>query len=919
MNHNKHIYILFAAFSLIVAACSTSHNTWYSRHYQMLTSEFNVLFNGNEAFKGGIEAIRSQYKNDYSRILPIYEFSDEKAAAPGSADMETALKKAHKLIQLHSITVKPETKKNETEKDKRFKAQEEFNPLVDDAYLLIGKANVVKHEDEEAIEVFDFISRKFPNDKTAYEGKIWKAIAYTQMGQPTNAMTALESYDLDGLAPVELYGQYMAAYANVLIAEEKYPQAIHYMEEAVKNADSKHNRLRYKYILAQLYRHNKQNDKAAPLFLELSKGISDYDMAFAAKLDLATVATTPEEIALAEKKLARMTKDEKNVDQLDEIYYAIGKMDENRGDTNKALIDYQRSIDASTVNMNQKGLSFLAKTDIYMAQPNDANDKFNMRYLNAGESADSAATYLEDRNLRKKEAQSLSKQLNALTQELRTIKEQDSLLRVANMSSKEREKLIESILEKIEKEQQARREAAEAAEEEGMSQSEYYNLTRNSTGQSGAQWYFYNTTMVNAGKSTFMSKWGRRANEDNWRRADKSSSTFRDAESEDEFTRENDKSKAKDGTQNEPSTDEPQAPTNSVVTRESLLANLPLTTQQQAETNNRIDNALFGSGVIFYDELKDYPSAIKQLEALLARNPQKNCDNCYDALVMLYFAQMKNGDSAGARSTASTIKALYAETELAKYLSQNNYFDQKSAELAEKESRYKHAYEAYLHGDYSEAITSATRGLNIASDTAYSAKYLLVRSLSYAKQEQSAAFRADLTEITSKYPGGEEDEMARKLLALLDEGRKPIKATDYKSPLAEAGKGEEAAIVEIANFTFQPDTTHSIVCVIDKGMQNEAQFTIADYNFTNYLLEDLDIKTTTLADKRQIVVVSGFDNMMAAMNYFYAIRDKDFWKKLTEATLPEIYAVSDNNLKLVLLTSISNEYVEFFNKQYLNR
>lgn len=923
----KTYYNIFALFVVItIVACSTEHNTWYSRHYQMLTSQFNVLFNGNEAFKSGIDNIRSKYKNDYSQLLPIYEFSDQQAANAGTADMETALKKAHKLIQLHSITVKPEQKQDETEKDKRFRAQEEFNNLVDDAYLLIGKSNVVKHEEEEAIEVLDYIARKFPNNKTAYEGKIWKAIAYTQLGQPTNAKTALESYEIDGLAPTELYGQYMAAYANVLLAEKKYTEAIPYMEEAVKNADCKHNRLRYKYILAQLYRMQGKRELAAPIFLQLSKTISDYEMSFAAKLDLASVATTPEEIAIAEKKLEKMAADEKNTDQLDEIYYAIGRMDENKGNRQKALIDYQKSIDASVSNDNQRGLSFLAKADIYTTEQDDATDKYNNRYINASESLDSASIYLSDANLRKKETEEMSKRLLPLANELRIIKEQDSLLTLARMPEQERDKIITAIVEKAEQEAKARLEAQEAAEEEMMSQSDFYNLQRNTTGeinnrqQLTSSWYFYNTNLVNAGKSTFRNKWGRRQNEDNWRRANKSSQTF-NAENENNINSESalepDKKRQFDTEDNDE--DISEKPTERV-TRESLLANLPLTAEQQKAANAEIDDALFNSGVILYDELKDYHTAIKQLKLLLSRNIGYSCDRCYNALVILYFAQAKTSQKTDAQSTAAIIKRQFANTQFAQYLSQNDYFDKKSLTLAESEARYGHTYDAYLNGQYEEAASSATHGLNVASDSVYAPKYLLVRSLSHAKMAHTTQFRADLTEITTKYAGGEEDELARKLLAMLDEGKEPIRATEYKSPLAEAGMvTDDNNKLLIANFEYKPDTTHSVICVIDEGMANEAQFVIADYNFTNYIIEDLDIKAMTLADKRQVIIISGLENETAAKTYYYSLRDKEFWKNITSASIPEIYIASDNNTKLALLSTLSKEFVEFFEKYYLKK
>ena len=899
--------IIAVAALLIVSACSTKYNTWYSRHYQMLTSEFNVLFNGNEAYKNGINTIRQQYKNDYGHILPVYEFSDAQTANAASADMETALKKAHKLIQLHSISTKPKSKQGETEKEKRFRAQEEFNPLVDDAYLLIGKANIVMHEELEAIDVLDFIGRKFPTDRTAYEGKIWKAIAYTQLKQYISALTALESYDLDGLAPADLYGQYMAAYANVLIEQKQYDKAIHYISEAAKNADCKHNRRRYKYILAQLYRQVGENDKAAPIFLELSKSMGDYDMTFAAKLDLATVATTPEELAAAEKKLQKMARDDKNIEQLDQIYYAIGKMDENKGNEAQALTDYKKSIELSVANDNQKGLSFLAQANIYIKQPT---------YIEAGQAFDSAAVFLNKNNERQKEAANNAKRYNPLVKELIVIRDQDSLMRIAQLPPAERDKFIQDILDEAERQERAKREAAEAAEEEGMSQSDFYNVTRNSTGTSGTLWYFYNTTMVNAGKSTFISKWGRRPNEDNWRRSNKNSNIF-NADEEEQPENGLGNAEAEGGRASED-----VAATNQTAqrpTRELLMSNLPLTQQQQNDANARIDKSLFASGVILYDDIKDYQSAIAQLQRLLSRNPKYDCADCYNALVLLYLAQSKLDAKADAAQTAQNIKQYYPDSQFAQYLNQPNYLEAQSIAKAELEARYEHTYSSYLSANYAEAISTASTMLSQNADTVYTPKYLLVRSLSYAKMANTADFRTDLTTIVTNYPNGEEAKLASKLLAMLNEGKTPVRAEQYNSPLNENGQYADATNVQEKTFAYNADTTHTVVCIIDNGLQTEAQFTVADYNFSNYLLEDLDIQTLTLADERQVLIVSGFSNKTEAMNYFYAVRDKSWWHDLTSATLPEIYVVSDNNLRLVLLSSIGEEYEKFFSKFYLNK
>ncbi len=897
----RQLLILIPLVATLMMACSTQKNTWLSRGYQKTISAYNVYHNGNEAFKAGIVKIREASPNDFSNVLPVYEFADASTAKAGSSDMETALRKGHKLIQLHSITVKPKRKQEMSEKDKRFYAKDEFNPYVDKAFLLIGKANVVHHDEEDAIAVFDYLSRKFDGGDASYEGRIWKSIAYAQTAQYVNAQTALESYDLDGLAPENLYGQYMAAYANIFICQKKYAEAIPYMEKAVNEADSRPVRRRYNYILAQLYRAVGRNADAAPLFLKISKGANNDDMTFAAKLDLATVATTDEEIATAEKKLRKMAVDAKNEDRLDQIYYSLGKLEEQRDNQTQAIGYYNKSVETSTINTNQKGFSFLALGDIYLARP---------QYLEAGISLDSAAFYLDDTNQRKAETTELATTLRPLTRQLKNIAYLDSLLRVASMSERDRNRLLDSIVDAARRAEREREEARLAAEEEAMSQSEYSSIS-NSVSQGSAQkWYFYNSNLISAGKSTFLGKWGQRANADDWRRSNKSQMNTEEAEEGEEMIGE-------DGEVYQKVNDDfaSQADDNQRVTRESLLAGLPLTDADKDSVNNIVCNALFASGAILYNDIADYPSAIEQLQTLLRRYP--NCPQRYNALVMLYFAQIKTDDNAAAARTRQIIESEYPDTDFARYLQSDSYFDDKAAELAKREEQYRNAYTTYLQGDYSSAATQSTLAQSDSANADYAPKYLLVRSISYAKQAQTTAFRTDLQTIVNQYPGGEEAELAQKFLDLLGEGKEPVKAQRYDSPLESAGHTLEGSLTAASNYEYMPDTTHTIICLIDVGMQNKAQFVIADYNFSNFLLEDFDIYHSNLPDARPTITIHGFADQKAAMNYFYALREQPFWSDISSSSIPEIYVVSDNNLKLVVLTAISAEYVEFFKDNYL--
>ncbi len=889
----KRIYISIIVISVFLVACSTQKNTKASRFYHKTTSAYNVYFNGHEAFLKGIENIRNNVRNDFSTVLPVYEFYNEQSARAGISEMETALTKGTKLVQLHSITTKPARKAVMTEKDKRFYAQEEFNPYIDKGYLLIGMANVVHHSEEDAIAIFDYISRKYEGKESVYEAKIWKSIAYCQIGQCLNAHTALESYDLDGLAPPDMYGKYMAAYANVYICEKNYGEAIKYMEEALNEAKTKYERRRFKYILAQLYRETGQREKAAPLFLELSKGTANDDMTFAAKLDLALVASTDDEIAEAQKKLNKMAKDIKYEDRLDQIYYAIGKLHQNNDDEPAAISNYKKSVDASVMNTNQKGLSFLALSDIYIAKP---------EYLIAGICIDSASYYLDAANERKKEADELSALLRPLTDDLKNIEVQDSLLRIANMPEKEREKLIRDMVREWEREQQAKEEARLAMEEASMSQSEFYNVASGSRQSATQQWYFYNANLISAGKSTFLGKWGQRANEDDWRRKNKEHRAVDDTTNTDGYEQVMDLADVEGGR---------------IVTRESLLAGLPLTDAEKDSTNRSICRSLFNSGAILYNDIHDYPTAIKQLNEMLRRYP--DCPERYDALVLLYFANKRLGNTAEMADIANKIEQEYPDTDFASFLKNGNYFDDQNSEKNVREKAYQETYAAYLNNDFNYCISSSSTALRDTMNGLYASKYLLIRSLSYAKTANTPYFRADLEQIVHDYPNTPEDTLAQKFLALLDDGKTPIRSTTYDSPFEHVGRNQDGTVEMQATFTFIPDTTHSVVCIINPEVKARAQFVIADYNFSNFLTDDFDIYVSNLSDGRTIMTITPFENYTAAMTYFYAIRDQEFWHDFCETAIPEIYAIGDNNLKLAVLSALNAEFIGFWETNYLKK
>lgn len=890
---------LLAALTLV--ACSTKRNTWLSRGFQRLTSHYNVYYNGVEAFEAGLDNIRSRWRDDYSQVLPVYEFADRGAAAIAQGDMETALRKAHKLVQLHSITVKPARKDGPmTDEERRFRAKSEFNPYVPLAYLLMGKANVVIHEEREAIETFDYLSRRHEGEPSAYEGKIWAAIAYTQLGLYNNAFAALKGYDMDGVAPAALYPDFQAAYANVYIAQGQYAQAIPYMTRAAAEARGRHRRHRYAYILAQLHRAVGDKAKAAPLFLSLSRVVGNYDMAFAAKLDLATVASSAEEMREAEKSLRKMARDPKNADQLDQVFYAIGNLEVNKGRKRAAIEAFSRSVEKSAGNDNQKGLSFLALADIYQSAP---------LYIDASTSLDSASAYLLPSNARRDEAMSRARLLAPLAEQLRIVRDNDSTLALARLSSDERAAILDVLAARHNELLDAEREAREAEMLGGMSQSDFYQVEQGQQRSGQSSWYFYNNQLVAAGKATFRSRWGARRNEDNWRRADKNSSGMGDIsggetdDADDRDIMERIRVPAA----------EPQDMSRQRWSRETLLRGLPLTPESQAANERQTADALLRSAELLYDDLHDYAQCARQLEEYLRRFGGAEAD--YDALTLLYFARRRAGDAAGASRASADIVARFPQSLMARNIADPSFLQERQAEHESRERHYRDTYAAYLSSDFLRAEQMATAAL-ADTDVEQRPQYLLVRAMANAKLGRGDAFRANLEEITSVCPATPQDSLARLLLAQLDRGLEPIRHEDYDSPLRNvADDGVEAEAVK-AEYVYRPDTTHVVLCVVDEGMQNDALFAVADYNFTNYLLTDYDVATPTLHGGTPAVVISAFRDRAVAEVYFYALREQVFWRTLTSASIPKIFMMSVDNMRLCALSGIDERFLDFMKTHY---
>ncbi|HQN94570.1 MAG TPA: tetratricopeptide repeat protein, partial [Prolixibacteraceae bacterium] len=282
------IYLILVAGAIAFTTCSTEKNTTMSRFYHNTTAHYNIYFNANEAYKKGIKQAEAANTDNYVAILPMFIISKPEAASAVTGDMDKTIKKSSKAIKFHSITAKPKTKSGKmSAKDKEFYNKKEFNKWVDDCFLLMGKAHFAKHDFLQARQNFEYIIRQFPKEDVAYEAKIWLARTFTESGKFKNAKDMLDLIEADKNMPKKYQADFAAAYADYFLKQNEYEDAIPKLRRAAKESPKKKQRVRYKYILAQLLEETGQNKAASDMYNEVTKMNPPYEMEFNARINMA--------------------------------------------------------------------------------------------------------------------------------------------------------------------------------------------------------------------------------------------------------------------------------------------------------------------------------------------------------------------------------------------------------------------------------------------------------------------------------------------------------------------------------------------------------------------------------------------------------------------------------------------------------
>jgi tetratricopeptide (TPR) repeat protein len=723
----------------ILSSCSTRKDTIVSRNWHSLNTKFNVLFNGKEAFKKGIDGINESYKDDWFEQLPIepIKFEREKIDIPkfnnsigagfgdakdeekkASTPFGIAEEKAVKAIQKHGMNI----------------SGEERNSQIDDAYLLLGKARYYDQRFIPAIESFNYVISSYPFANLINETKIWRAKTNIRLDNEEFAIETLnlllkvkDTLELE--LPEDIKEQGYTALAMAYVKMDSIQKAKKFLIKATETLNNKDQGARNLFVLGQIYSSENNKDSASVIFkkiINFKKAPDKYKMH--ANIELAKNTTSDSASVVILNKMQKLVKNRDNRKYLDELYYQIGLLHEKNDSIDLATAYYNKSLRTNSDNIKQKTFTFEKLGNI-----NFKNSKYQL----ASSYYDSIINIATDTlNLRIRRIKRKHRNLASLINFEETVTRTDSILKIASLSKEEQETFFKKYIANLKKKDEESAQLKLNQQAFGASFGDN-SLKSNKKGK----WYFYNSQSLGFGKTEFKKTWGNRQLEDDWRWSSKISTS---------------------------NTKKDTLKVNAISLRYDLASYLKTIPTDKNKIDTLIldrNQALYELGLIYKEQFKNTKLAIERLERVASLNPTKE-------LILpinwhLYKVYTDVGNQKKSDKHKNIILTKYTNTIFAKTIRNPNKKFEEEISVDEIENAYKEIYYLYKDNKYQETVSKVVDILPSIENSKLIAKFELLRAYAIGKYTDKKTYKFALEAIVIKYGNTAEGKQAKKIIEQL--------------------------------------------------------------------------------------------------------------------------------------------------------
>ncbi|MAU14750.1 MAG: hypothetical protein CMH46_04335 [Muricauda sp.] len=815
---------------LVFNACSTQKDKFINRNWHALNTEFNTLYNGNLAFQKGLEEINANYRDDYWEILPVERLKVTDEIKLDSEDNNPnfiiAEEKATKAIQKHSMDIK----------------DEERNPQIDEAFLLLGKARYFDQRYIPALESFNYILRKYSKSDKLNEATIWREKTNMRLDNPEVAIKNLKRlFKYEKLKDQE-YADANAVLAQCYINLNAPDTAIQKLKISQAYTKKNPEKGRYLFIIGQLYDQLGFKDSANYAYDKVIALNRKSPRVYMINAHLKKIQNTELTEANREEMLEYLTDLEENRENrpfLDKIYRQIAQYHMAYEEDSLALAYYNKSIQATQGERKLNALNYQSLADYFFDED---------EYRVAGAYYDSTLTNLNE-NTRK--YRDIKKKLDNLEDVIKyedIVQYADSVITLYQMPIAERRAYFEDYIAELKRKEEA------AAEKELERTAAGFATFANSKGgkENQGKFYFYNITSLGYGRNDFKTRWGDRNLEDDWRWSNKSKVSFSEATGEEIAS-------------NEENVTEDQK-----YSVDYYLDQVPTNIAEIDSLKNERNFANYQLGLIYKEKFKDNMLAAAKLERVLSSNPEERL--ILPSKYNLYKIYEETG-SPLAMSMKQDIVTNHPDTRYAEILL--NPQAVLDGNTDSPDARYAALFKEYQKQEFLKVITLSEEYINKFTGDPIVPKFEMLKANAIGRLQGFEAFKEALNYVALTYPNNPEGKKAEQMV---EEQLPKLENKEFSPETGSTGSGNWKVV-----FPFKIKNDEQAT-----KLKNRLEEVIGELRYDNIVSKDV----YNLED--EFVVVHGFRSKDFALGFAELIKNnRDYLIK------DENFVVLSDNYKII--------------------
>ena len=802
----------FAALLLSAGACQ-NQESWMYRQWHNTLAHYNLYFNAEQLWMETMQTVREGYTDDFRYKLELMNYGSEESLKGNQGKMDEAIKKVSTMIDRH-----PQSK------------------WVDDAYVLMGKAYFLKGDFHAAIDILEYVNDRYEDPEIQFKSQLWIARALAMQDKWEEAESLARSIESAETLPSELKAEAQWVLGSIYSHEGKFQAAAPLLEECLDKMPLRMDRFRLHFLLGQAYQELRNYEAAESHYAAVPKMNPPYAMAFQARMSQVSILSSQQsDFDKANGILAKMLKDDKNLDYLGQIHFKMGQNWYASGAKEKGLDEYRISVRNSEKDASQRTSSYLALGNHY----------FGIReFETAGLYYDSANNSLDENHPEFETIVAQNEILADLLKHLLTIKNQDSLLRMAKDPEWRELKIKEALAR-----EEAERLAAEAAKNSLNSPPPTAGNLPNMPGMaglpgSGSTFPFYNENTRTKGIQDFNRSWGPRENQDFWSvNALKSAAV---------------KSNQPDANDNIDTADKGPELEGVSEDKKRFYKGLPLAKKDQDKALGDVEDALLAAAQIYQNRLLEASEAIALYRSLLSRFPSSE----YRPQVLYELVKLERqvGDYDAADTHKRMLRDEFPSSLYLKLLENPSAAleDEPNSANSEVQALYDRCLSAYQAKQFDSCRSVKLEADKSFAGNPYQSRFDYLYAASYAREGQVKKAKDLFEQLTEDHPNTPAAHRAQghlNALRALEEPQEPATAAASTSATGfQAWNGSDELVCLVA---------------IPKGSNaNMARAALSDFNKANFVFEEnLSVGSAMPMGSRWLIPVINFSKPEMAQQY----------------------------------------------------